>query len=275
MMKLRRSRLAALTLALPLLGVAACGGGDGADVAVEPVVASSPTTTTAAPTTTTEAPTTTTTTITTAAPTTTEPDPAADAIAAFTDAFESSDRAGLSLLAPGSPAFVYYEGVVLINETDPIPVTNVTVDGDTITVDQGLTLSEFVFDADGLITDFNRNDVPVSRTVVASGAVFEGDDEGRGIVGTVHSFRYFDGDLQVLVTTVNNSQVEGELRFEDYVSEGRQFSNVFGNSVYPTVTSTVQNAFENVPASGGTLYGHIWADGHGVEEPTLDVPPLG
>lgn len=181
----------------------------------------------------------------------------------------------MALLAPGSPAFTYFEGYVLVAESFPEQYV-VNVDGGTMTFDNGAaTLSDFVLDASGRITDFTFNGVPISRSVASSGAQFAGIDEGSGITGTVHSFRYFDGGLQVIVTTANNSSVEGEVRFEDYVSDGRQFTNFFGNAVRPTVTQTVINSFEDVPAVGGTLYGHVWADHIGLVEIELSVPPLG
>ncbi|MGE0308255.1 MAG: hypothetical protein AB7Q27_21140 [Acidimicrobiia bacterium] len=259
-------------LAVSAIALAGCGGGAATESTEAPIATTAAPTTAVAPTTT-EAPTTSDAVTTSEAPTTTV-DAASASIEALGQALKTSDPAGLALFAPGSPAFVYYEALVLMTETDPQTVSTTVANG-TISFSGGPTLSDFVFDAQGLITDMSRNDVPMSRTVAASGAVFEGQDEGQGIVGTVHSFRMFDGNLQVVVTTVNNSQVEGELSFSDYVSEGREFSNVFSNSVRPTVTSTALNIFEGVPTSGGTLYGFIWADGIGVTEPSLAVPPLG
>jgi hypothetical protein len=265
-----------------VLALAACGDGDDDatesapttlstnDMTTEPV-AETPTTTTAE-----------TITATDNAPTTTESappdvDPSSDPIAAFADALETGDRAGLALLAPGSAAYVYYEAVVLLSETNPglPPSVNTAGDGTISFFRGGPTLSDFTFDDAGLITDFTRNGTPMSTSVAASGEVFEGVDEGAGIVGTVHSFRYFDGDLQVVVTTVNDSQVEGELYFGGYVSEGGAFVNGFSNPVRPSATSTVINTFRSVPGGGGVLEGAIRADGIDVAEATLDVPPLG
>lgn len=103
----------------------------------------------------------------------------------------------------------------------------------------------------------------------------EGVDEGAGIIGTVHSFRYFDSHLFVVTTTDNGSGVEGYVHLDDYVSDGHQFSNVFVTPARPAVTLASLEVFENVPDSGGTLHGSIVADGITVTEFELTVPARG
>jgi hypothetical protein len=287
----RRMRTSARTLAAVLSTVAvlsACSTDDD-EVAIATTAAmveTSAATTTATSTTlapaTTEAPTTAEAPATTEAPVITEAptttvDPNAALVAKFVRLY-TADRNGeaRALTAPGSPAFTYLDGVFALGQgVDGIaPWDNATDNGDgSFTFRLGpdsLTLGGFVL-ADGLITDLERQGIPISRTVIASGAAFE----AAGVSGTVHSFRYFDGNFQVIVTTVNNGVDEAEVRFDDYVTGGRQFNNVFGNSIRPTVTNTVLTVFEGAPAGEGTLYGNIWIGNVSEQEIQLPVPPIG
>ena len=259
-------------LVLFVLALTACGGsGDDAATTVAPtgpVASTTAPTTTAAPAPT-DAPTTT-----EAETTTTSVDPGAALVEEFVDLL-AAEKMGdaLALAVPDSGLAVYLSAAQLF--VDQVGAQQGVVSGGdgTYTVrweDQQLTFSDFVIES-GLIADMARDGAPLSTTVAASGATYE----ARGITGTVHSFRYFDGNLQVVVTAVNNSDDEGYLGFGDYVTGGREFTNVFSCSIRPTVTSTYIVAFEDVPPGAGTLYGNLWY-GNGSElEVTLDVPALG
>ncbi len=107
--------------------------------------------------------------------------------------------------------------------------------------------------------------------MIASGA----SSEAGGVPGTVHSFRYFDGNLQVLVTTVNSSADEAELSFGDCVTAGRQYTNIFSNTIRPGVTNTAVAEFEAVPPGKGVLYGNIWIGSSSELEVELPVPAIG
>lgn len=266
-------------LILVVLALAACGGSDDAatttESATEPVAtttaptatAALATTTTAAATTTPEAPTTT-------EASTTAVDPSTDIIERFINHFAAQDFAeALALVVPGSGVAVYLGSTQLLVDEISAP-DGVIMGGDgTYRIrwgDQLITFSDFVIEG-GLIADMSREGATLSTTVAASGATYE----AQGITGTVHSFRYFDGDLQVVVTTVNNSDDEGYLGFIDYVTGGRQFSNVFSYSVRPTVTSTYMVTFEDVPSGAGTLYGNVIYGNISELDVVIDVPALG
>jgi hypothetical protein len=105
--------------------------------------------------------------------------------------------------------------------------------------------------------------------------VVEGTDAGEGAVGTIHSVRYFDGNLQFVTIIENHSNVEAYISVEEYVSAGQQLLNSVANPVRPTIVNANIDVFENAPEDGGTGYGHLWADGIGVTEFQVAVPPAG
>lgn len=203
-----------------------------------------------------------------------EPDPMQTLIGELVPLFEDVDASGLDYFQTGTSAYLYYESLVLLEGPAPVPPDRVRANEDGMTLGGGVELADFGLNAAGKIEDMSRNGTPLSRTVVAGGVTFEGIDEGEGIIGEVHSFRHFDGVLQLIITTTNRSAVEGYLSFGDYVSGGQQFSQAIGNPVRPGASMTYLEAFEGAPSGGGVAYGHIWADGIGVREVELTVPPL-
>ena len=186
---------------------------------------------------------------------------------------------GLSIAAVGSPAYVYLDSLRLIDNHDALDLypagADLRVEGDALVSSDGPTLDQVVVDSEGLIVDLNRNGTPVSETVFPIGQVIEGIDEGEGVTGTIHSVRYFDGNLQFVTLTENNGTVEANISVDEYVSAGQQLSNVFANPVRPTIVSANIDVFEGAPEDGGTGYGHLWADGIGVVEFEVIVPPAG
>jgi hypothetical protein len=131
---LKRQRAASASNGHAIVGVCRCPRpsrllrrhSDEATQAVQTTESASETTTAPVEETTT---TTTAATTATAAPTTTT-DPTSDSIAAFADALDTGDRAGLALVGAGSAAYVYHEAVVTSAEGEAQPGSdNVAVDG--------------------------------------------------------------------------------------------------------------------------------------------------
>lgn len=182
---------------------------------------------------------------------------------------------GLAMSAVGSPAYVYLDSVRLIAANGLFEPANFSVSGDTLVQTGGTTLSNLVLDAQGLIVGLSRQGRPVSETVFPIYQVVEGTDEGAGVTGTIHSVRYFDGNLQFVTLTENHSNVEAYISVDEYVSAGQQLTNVFASPVRPTIVNANLDIFEGAPEDGGTGYGHIWADGIGVVEFEVAVPPAG
>ena len=194
-----------------------------------------PTAATAAPTTETE-PTEATTTsavpATTDAPTTTV-SPQQIAIHRLAELQATGDRAGLALFVPLTPAYFYYEGVVLLSEFgDPVPPRRGTP------VDGGIPHRRW---ADprcvrvrraGPHRDLSRNGVPLSTSVVGLGYQVE----AGALTGTVHSVRAFDGDLQVVMLTTNGSDDDSSFYVDNYVqADGRQLPAMPTTSLSNTV----------------------------------------
>ena len=185
---------------------------------------------------------------------------------------------GLGISAEGSPAYVYLDSARLIAANNALGLfepANFSVRGHTLVETSGPTLSNLVLDAQGLIVDLSREGRPVSETVFPIYQVVEGTDEGAGVRGTIHSVRYFDGNLQFVTLTENHSNVDAYISVDEYVSAGRQLTNIYGNPARPTVVNANIDVFEGVPEDGGTGYGHIWADGIGVVVFEVAVPPAG
>lgn len=272
-----KSTVGALVAAIVLL---ACGGGDdesGPSTTTQAAAATTMAATTTAPLSaastsapstappstaaalTTEAPTTEAP-ATTAAPTTTV-DPQQRALDRLVNHFEMSDPRGLKLMAPGSPAYVYFEGLVLLNDFSPNPAGPASVtrtkSGMVITSQSpALRFTDFRFDASGLITDFSRNGEPFSRSVIALGSVFE----AGGLRTTLHSARRFDGVVQVLAVTINAGGVEnGSSYLSTYVVGGRQLnvsSSSGGGDVFPGATIAVLTGFDGAEL-GGEVRGQV------------------
>lgn len=184
--------------------------------------------------------------------------------------FAANDRGALDLTVPGSPAYLYTEGTQLLAEsTTPAPdPETATVNGDSVSI-AGVVFGDFVVQ-DGKIADLSRNEKPISGSVApGDGTVYE----AGGISGRIHSIRYFDGNLQFLITTTNSGPSKGWVQVTEYAAEGKQYANVFGNELLPVVTSTYMDAFEEAPA-GGVGYGIVWVDGTGQKEFQVQVPPL-
>ena len=127
----------------------------------------------------------------------------------------------------------------------------------------------------GLISNFSRQGEPMTKTVLGSGATFEGTGAGAGITGTVHSIRYLDGNLEVVVTTKNEGLVPGRLVLDAYRRDGvRYLPEGRPAPVAPGDTATSLVVFDDVAAPGddGTLVGRVLARRRTVAPVRLAVP---
>lgn len=286
MMLIMRARRTSACLAM-VVALVACGG-DGDDENAATSVAASPSTTslsaeTAAGSGTTEAHETVTsastepattvapaTTVTTAPPTTVDrPTQVIELLAEFQ---ETGDPAGLALFAPLSPAAIYYDGVVLLEQFGeqfpPTSATPVDDGGFRITDSAGgsVVLDDFKFDDAGLITDLSRDGVPVSQTVVGIGQTYN----ITGLAGTIHSARHFDGELRIVMKVESSSSFDAAFYLDSYVVDGRQLSPIptssLSNTIRPGVTAAYIFAVEGA-GLGGTAYGQLsnLADGSDFE----------
>lgn len=178
-----------------------------------------------------------------------------------------------SLTAPGSPAFVFADGLALLN--DPVTVQPANDGQYVVGLDVGslqavpVVLSTFVL-TEGLIADLLLDGKPLAEIIIASGETYE----DGGITSTIHSFRYFGSALQVVITTTNNGDQDGGLNFTRYVTGGQQYYNGFAEDVYPTVTLTWVNRFIDVPPGPGTLYGAVYVGSLG-RKLEVAVPDIG
>jgi hypothetical protein len=194
--------------------------------------------------------------------------PQDQAITALATYQSTGDRAGLALFSPLSPAYFYYEGLVILAEHgDPLEPSRTTpvTGGFRISPPGGstITLDNFTFDAAGLITDFNRNGTPVSDTVVGLGYSVEAGE----LTGLVHSARLFDGNLQVIMQTTNASTEDSSFYVDSYVqADGRQLEAIptssLSNTIRPGATVAYIYLVENT-SLGGTLHGQLgWGTEH-------------
>lgn len=201
------------------------------------------------------------------------PDPLStlEALAAF---FNTPSAEAIPIAAKDSPAHLYLHGIWRMAANDPLRLfatTLMTVSGDTLVDGTGLVVSELELDESGLIVDFNRRGRPLSETVFPLHEVVEAD----GVRGIVHSARYFDGNLQFVVLTENNSDVDAYLTVEEFTAGRSRTSNRLVNPVPPGVTQAYLDVFEGASEDGGTARGQLWANDEPVAEFEITVPPAG
>ncbi len=205
--------------------------------------------------------------------TTTSTAPAESVMEKWAAAFRVGDRAALDYTVPGSAAYLYTEGVVLLTESgtggEATPTQDVDTTQGTVTFD-GTALADFVLDGDR-IADVSRNGVPLSSVISpGDGTLYETD----GVSGHVHSIRYFDGNTQFLMTTSVSGTKPGSVSVREYSADGKQYSNIYAKEVLPGITVSYLDVFEGAPP-GGTGYGYVWVGGGGDKDFTLQAPLLG
>ena len=199
--------------------------------------------------------------------------------------FAADDETVLDLLQPGSAAFLYTEGSLLLASGGQYGVTakktarNV---GGGWSIADGVTLRDFKVSPEGLITTFLRNNVPVDDIVAAGdGTQFvavpttEYDEWTGSVEVTVHSFRLIEGNLAVVFQTKNDSSGKSSVSLDDYVIDGSQTSDILGSDeTLPGVTRATASAFE-AAAGGGRAYGQVFIDNSQALEIVVDVPKIG
>ncbi len=198
----------------------------------------------------------------------------------FAEAFANYDNSALDYLAPKSPAFVYADGTerLFAAETgDLTPVTATPVDGGFDV--GGAKLTDFVFNAAGKITSMKRNGIGLNTTVLSIGKVItpakKDSDSYTGSASiTIHSIRYFDGDVQVMAILKNATDASAHIYWSGYVSNGSQATNaVTTTDALPGVTRMEQARFTKTTA-GGVAYGDLVID-NSSHKFQVTVPPLG
>jgi hypothetical protein len=251
---------AMVVIVVALAGAAACGGGD-ADPSDEPR-ASDPTSVADERSSTTV-------------------DPVEDIGEEFAKAFAAYDSRALELVAPGSVAYLYTDGAFQLQHASHATVGTATAAsaGGWQLSDGGPRLSDFVV-VEGKIADLSRNGVPLSKTVVPgdgqkwTSVPNEWSDWTGSVTGWIHSIRYFDGNVQLLTITQNDSDLTNtSLDFFDYAAGGQQYSSGGSDSALPGITLASLNVFEDAPP-GGTAYGQL-SNTSGDVDPVVTVPPLG
>lgn len=214
---------------------------------------------------------------------TTAPPEEPPVIKQFAAAISASDANAAQYTAPGSKAFVYAEGTDLYTHSHPGLVDKQTLSkvSGGWQLSDGPRLTDFVLDpASGLIQSFKRDSVSIDQTVAAGdgqqyvATPSEYDHWTGSVTATIHSFRYFDNSVKIVVTTKNDSNVNAELMFTSYTSGGQQFGQAMGDEALPGITRTSIEEFDGAPA-GGKAYGHIWVAGSEAEAPVVDVPAMG
>ena len=92
----------------------------------------------------------------------------------------------------------------------------------------------------------------------------------------IHSFRFLDGQLQILVTNENQTTAQGGLNFSTYTIAGQQYPGSCCNAASPGVTNTEVSEFANVPGGGGTAAATLTVDQSAAgDDIAVDVPALG
>jgi hypothetical protein len=195
------------------------------------------------------------------------------AAAKFAQLLNTADAAGaVALTEPGSPAHLYAEGVALLADGRYASLSSEKR--------AAPTLSAFVLAPDGLITSLSRNGVSHDKIIApGDGHVFTAEpgeyDSWKGsVVATVHSFRLFDGQLQIVMTNTNHATAEGGLSFTDYAANGKGYNGMCCGMALPNTTETSMSGFDGAPG-GGTAQGRCYVSGssNGIIE--LAVPAIG
>jgi hypothetical protein len=195
------------------------------------------------------------------------------AAAKFAQLLNTGDTTGaMAMTEPGSLAHLYAEGVALLADGRYASLSSEKR--------AAPKLSAFVLAPDGLITSLARNGLPLDKTIApGDGHVFTAEpghyDSWTGSVdATVHSFRLFDGQLQIVMTNTNHATAEGGLSFTDYAANGKGFSGLCCGNALPNTTETSLSAFDGAP-SGGTAQGRFFVSGSANGTIELAVPAIG
>ncbi len=211
-------------------------------------------------------------------------DPAAVA-QSFAEKIAQGESDSATLAVPGSMAHLYADGVALLFQGDPSLYKAVAVPapGNGWDIGGGIILSDFVVTPEGLIQAFSRNGISVDRLVApGDGTTYTatpttGQDTWSGqLQAKIHSFRFLDGRLQVLVTNENQTSAQAGLTFQTYTVNGEQSRGTCCDLASPGVTKTSLSEFPNVPSGGGTAAARLTVDQSGMADAVeIEVPTLG
>ena len=124
------------------------------------------------------------------------------------------------MAVPGSMAYLYADGVALLFQGDPTLYKAIAAPtpGGGWDIGGGIILSDFVVTPDGLIQTFSRNGISVDKliapgdgtTYTATPTTDQNKWSGQ-LQARIHSFRFLDGHLQILVTNENQRQPKAAL----------------------------------------------------------------
>jgi len=212
---------------------------------------------------------------TTAPRTTPTPTKAPEDVAAakFVQLLNNGDEAGaLAMTEPGSSAHLYVESVQLLADGRYAILSSEKR--------ASPKLSALVLAPDGQITSLARNGISLEKLIApGDGQVYTAQpgeyDRWTGSVdATVHSFRLFDGKLQIVVTNTNHASAEGGLSFLDYTANGKGYSGSCCGEALPGTAETAMSSFDGAPG-GGTAYATFLVSNSGSMKVELAVPPLG
>lgn len=193
------------------------------------------------------------------------------------------DSATLAVL--GTMAYLYADGVAQLFAGDPslYKAAATPVSGGGWDIGGGTVLSDFGVTPEGLVQTFSRNGISVDKLVApGDGTVYTatpttGDQRWSGqLTAKVHSFRFLDGELQILVTNENQTTAQGGLSFSTYRVAGEQYQGSCCEVALPGVTRTGVWKFPNVPGGGGMAAAGLTVDQSGASDNIeVDVPALG
>lgn len=191
----------------------------------------------------------------------------------FAQLLNADDAAAAVLMTePGSSAHLYAEGVQLLADGRYASLSSEKR--------AAPKLSAFVLAPDGLIMSLSRNGIPLDKLIApGDGQVYTAEpgayDSWTGTVdANVHSFRLFDGELQIVMTNTNHASAKGGLSFTEYTANGKGYSGACCGDALPGTTETSEHGFDGAPG-GGTAYGMFFVGGISSQKVELAVPALG
>ncbi len=220
------------------------------------------------------------------APPVARPAPVPAAVAeSFANKIAQGESDSASLAVPGSMAHLYADGVALLFRGDPTLYKTVAapMPGGGWDIGGGIRLSDFVVTRDGLIQTFSRNGISIDKLVApGDGTTYtatpttDRDDWSGRLQVRIHSFRFLDGDLQILVTNENQTTAPGGLTFSTYTVAGQQYPGTCCDAAPPGTTTTGLSEFRNVAGGGGTATATVMVNrASATDAVKVDVPALG
>ena len=189
------------------------------------------------------------------------------------------------MAVPGSMAYLYADGVALLFQGDPTLYKAIAapMPGGGWDIGGGIILSDFVVTPEGLIQTFSRNGISVDKLIApGDGTTYtatpttDQDNWSGQLQARIHSFRFLDGHLQILVTNENQTTAQGGLTFSTYTVAGQQYPGTCCDAAPPGATKTSLSEFPNVAGGGGTATATVTVDQTGATDAIkVEVPALG